>query len=112
MRITARLTIILISLSLLVGCGARRAEPVEKVRATDSQLTCDHLAAERKVNLVRAQDLLQEKNAQEGNNIGILLINPFFLDLSDTEQTEVRALHARNQHLDRLMQKKNCPPQA
>jgi hypothetical protein len=106
---TTRLLVIAISLTLVAGCGARRAEPVEKVRATDNLLTCDHLAAEKNVNLVRARDLLKEKNAQEGNNIGMLLFNPLFLDLSGTEKKEIEALHARNQKLDLLMLQKKCP---
>jgi hypothetical protein len=110
MRTTERLFVIVLAGFLVAACGARKAEPVQKIRASDDKLTCDHMAAEKKVNLVRAQDLLKEENAQEGNNIGMLLINPLFLDLSGTEKKEIAALHDRNQRLDGLMLQKNCPP--
>jgi len=67
------------------------------------------MAAEQKVNLERAQDLSREETAQEGNNIGIMIFSPIFLDLSPTEKNEIKALNDRNQHLDALMAEKRCP---
>jgi hypothetical protein len=37
------------------------------------------------------------------NNLGFLLLDPLFLDLSNTEQKEITAFQARNQVLDGLI---------
>lgn len=90
------------------GCGARKAAPVETTRTTDSILTCDHLVAEHHVNTRRMAHLLTEKGAQEANNVGFLLFSPLFLDLSNTEQQEIRALRDRNSQLGLLMTSRKC----
>ncbi len=95
-------------LTLVNACGARKATPVETSRSTDAILTCDHLTAEHHVNTRRMAHLLTEKGAQEANNVGFLLFSPLFLDLSNTEQQEIRALQDRNQHLGLLMTSRRC----
>jgi len=95
-------------LMTLGGCGSRKATPVETSRNTDSILACDHLGAEHSVNTRRMKHLLTEKGAQEANNFGLLLVSPFFLDLSNTEQQEIRALQDRNHQLDQLMASREC----
>jgi hypothetical protein len=93
---------------LASACGGRKADPVSLKRATDGQLTCAHLSAERSVNEARVKDLLGEAEAANLNNFGLLLVSPLFLDLSNVEQEEVRALNARNEELARLQAAKGC----
>lgn len=95
---------------LLAACGGRKAEPVEAVRASDPQLTCAHIAAERRVNQSRVADLAGESQFRTQNNVGMLLASPLFLDLSDSVQVEIRAIDERNVQLDKLSAAKGCAP--
>lgn len=92
----------------IVGCGGRMAQPVAVTTPIDAQLSCDHLRAEHRVNLARIADLVGERQNSQTNNVGIFVINPLFLDLSQSERREIEALEARNQVIDRLMSDK-CP---
>lgn len=103
-----RLTVVM-GLLLLTGCGGRVAQPVQLVRDIDSSLTCDHLKAEYDNNLKRRVELTGESADKVGNNIGMLLVSPLFLDLSDTQKVEVKALLARNERLQQLATTKSCP---
>ena len=94
--------------ALVGGCGARKAEPVQTTRATDKILSCSHLDAEHQVNTRRMAHLITEKGAQEANNVGFLLLSPLFLDLSNVEQQEIRALQDRNHQLGLLMGARKC----
>jgi len=104
-----RRLIVVVGVLALAGCGGRVAQPVQLTRAIDSSLTCDHLKAEYDNNLKRRIELTGESADKVGNNIGILLISPLFLDLSDTQKIEVKALLARNGRLEELAQGKQCP---
>lgn len=108
MSATKQAVCVALMLVIVSGCGARKAAPVKTTRTTDSILTCDHLIAEHHVNTRRMAHLLTEKGAQEANNVGFLLFSPLFLDLSNTEQQEIRALHDRNGHLGLLMSTRKC----
>lgn len=101
--------IVAIGCLLLAGCGGRVAQPIQLTRDIDPSLTCDHLKAEYDNNLKRRVELTGESADKVGNNIGILLISPLFLDLSDTQKVEVKALLARNGHLEELARGKQCP---
>ena len=92
----------------VTACGGRKAEPVEAVRASDAQLTCAHIAAERRVNASRIADLTGESEFRVKNNVGLLLASPLFLDFSDSIQVEVRAIGERNEQLDQLSKAKSC----
>ncbi|GJL87137.1 MAG: hypothetical protein DHS20C03_08460 [Minwuia thermotolerans] len=98
----------LMLVALVGGCGARKAEPVQTSRATDKILSCSHLDAEHQVNTRRMAHLITEKGAQEMNNVGFLILSPLFLDLSNTEQQEIRALQDRNHQLALLMGTRKC----
>ena len=94
---------------MLMGCGGRVAQPVQLTRNIDPSLTCDHLKAEYDNNLRRRVELTGESTDKVGNNIGMLLVSPLFLDLSDTQKVEVKALTARNGRLEELARGKQCP---
>ncbi len=83
-------------------------DPVSERRAHDSFLTCNHLIAEHSVNLKRMVELDSERQFESANNVGMLLVSPLFMDLSDTEKKEIAALLKRNTELERLMMSKNC----
>ena len=93
----------------LYGCGGRVAMPVALVRDVDPQLSCDHLQAEYDNNARRSLELSGESSAKVGDNLGLLLVSPLFLDLSDTQKVELKALVARNDRLKSLASAKGCP---
>lgn len=97
-----------LALGLLAACGGRIARPVEATTPLDGRLTCTHISEEIRVNNARTMDLGSEKDAQAGNNAGLILVAPMFVNLGDTEGTEIQALHARNQVLLDLGAKKGC----
>tara|TARA_R110000824_G_scaffold93892_1_gene226981 strand:+ start:416 stop:766 length:351 start_codon:yes stop_codon:yes gene_type:complete len=99
---------VVMAASLLAGCGGRVARPVEAHTPLDEKLTCAHISAEIKVNNSRTMDLSAEKGMQAGNNAGLILVAPLFINLNDTEGQEIQALQARNQVLVDLGKRKNC----
>lgn len=99
---------LVLAAGLLAGCGGRVARPVEAMTPLDGRLTCTHIVEEIRVNNARAADLAGEKDAQSGNNAGLILVAPMFINLDNTEGREVQALHARNQVLADLASKKAC----
>jgi len=88
---------------LLVGCGGRASRPVAVNTPYDDRLDCAHLQAEKSVNATRAHDLLGEQHNDLNNSLGFLVWNPLFIDLSDSEQQEIRAFAAREKVLDTLI---------
>lgn len=99
-----------IGLALLVSaCGGRVSEAVSVERDTDSMLSCEHLLAEFRINAGRVPELNSERSQQSGNNVGLLLVAPLFMDFSDTEKKEIEALKNRNSRLLVLLEEKSCP---
>jgi len=107
-RQTAAAAVVVVMSVLLAACGGRVSRPVQVTSPLDAQLTCTHIQAEAKVNLARIDDLSAEKTMQGGNNAGLLLAGPLFLDLSSTEADEMKALRARNDVLRQLAVEKSC----
>jgi hypothetical protein len=108
----ALVSVLFVSMTVLCGCGGRSSHPIEATNAYDSQLSCDHLRAERQVNDARIADLAGEKGGDANNNVGKVLEGPvgiLFLDLSDSEKQEITAFQTRNKVLDQLIAQK-CPP--
>lgn len=100
--------ILLLAAAVLAGCGGRVAEPVAMNTAIDDRLSCTHLAAEERSNQSRLNELVGEGDQKVLNNIGMLLVSPIFLDLSDTLKVESEALLARNQRLSELKLARGC----
>lgn len=105
-------TFVLLLVLSLDSCGGRVARPVSATTPYDSQLTCEHITAERTVNDARIADLKGEEHDDIDNDVGFAigmgLTGAVFLATSDAEKSEIKALHARNAVLDDLMAKK-CP---
>jgi hypothetical protein len=93
-----------------MSCGGRVGSPVAATTPYDDKLDCAHLQAEKSVNVARMADLLGERDNDVRNNLGMLLLNPLFLNLSDTEQKEITAFQARNQVLDGLITQRCAIP--
>jgi hypothetical protein len=93
-------------LTFLAACGGRVSRPVAATNDYDDRLSCEQLKGEKAVNAARVQDLVGEKKQAENNNIGMLLVDPMFLDLSDSERKEMRAFAERDKVLDKLIQEK------
>jgi len=92
----------------LAACGGRAAQPVALETALDSQLSCSHLRGELERNILRLSELRGESEAKVGNNMGMLLVSPFFLDVSDTQTVEAQAIVDRNTRLMEMAQGRDC----
>jgi len=103
-------SVIILLLLLLSSCGGRVNNPVSETSNIDDILTCSHLKAEFEINLDKVKDITKEKNAQEINNLGLLITSPFLLDFKNTEKKEILALQNRNVRLEKLLLDKNCAP--
>ena len=104
-----KLSLTAIAAMMLCGCGGRVAMPVPLTRDVDPQLSCDHLQAEYDNNVRRSLELAGESSAKVGDNLGLLLVSPLFLDLSDTQKVELKALVDRNERLKSLAAARGCP---
>jgi hypothetical protein len=111
MRNDASVAAMLVTCFLLSGCGGRVSRPVAAHEPYDDQLDCAHLTAEKSVNTALARDLTGEQANDANNNLGQLLLNPLFLNLSGSEQRELEAFAAREKVLDQLIARK-CPKTA
>ena len=104
-----QLSMILCTCSVLLNsCGGRVIQPIETTRTIDPMLSCAHIAAELDNNGKRAKELLGERKDQGVNNLGFLITSPLFLDFSDTEKKEIKALAERNIHLADLQKLRSC----
>ncbi|MEM8793010.1 MAG: hypothetical protein AAGE80_15430 [Pseudomonadota bacterium] len=92
----------------VAACGGRTANPVTAQRDIDAKLSCANLQGELSFNNTRIADLTDEGDFADAQNLGLLLVGPLFLDFSDSQQTEIKALHARNQELNHLIDEKDC----
>jgi len=106
-RLVTGLGFALLAAGIGAGCGGRAAQPVASTTPMDATLSCDHLRAERQVNLARIADLGGERH-DANRDVARLVMDPLVIDLSQTEQREIAALEARNQELDRLIAGR-CP---
>ena len=102
---TGLATLLWISVALS-GCGGRTAHPIAASNPFDDQLSCGHLTAERTVNQARIADLGGEKANGHNNNVGLLLVSPLMMDLTNSEQQEIDALNRRDVVLAGLIDRK------
>ena len=93
---------------LTAACGGRVAQPVLVEQAYDSKLSCAHLAGELSNNEKRLIELKAERDGKPAENLGLLLVSPLFIDMSDSQKNEVKALIARNERIKSLMAEKSC----
>lgn len=92
----------------LCACGGRAAQPVSSVGQFDSQLSCAHLKGEFENNEKRLVELVGERGERSRDNLGMLLISPLFLDLSDTQKTEASAIDIRQEKLLEILKVRSC----
>lgn len=92
------------ALLLLAGCGGRVARLTPLTSPLDDQLSCSQLKAEIEVNDLKTRDLAGERKTETTDAAArALLVNPLFVDLSDSEKREQESLAARNAHLRDLI---------
>ncbi len=103
------LTFVIVFSVLVGGCASREAKPVETDQPLDARLSCSHLHGERENNIKRLEELTGESRDKVAQNIGsILLLNPFLMDLSNTQKKEAEAIYARNQRIEELLAENEC----
>ena len=103
--------IFLLSMSLLLSaCGGRTTNPVAATTPYDAQLTCEHVQAEREVNDAHIADLKNEEQDDTRNNVAFVvtggIAGALVTDASHSEETEIKALKARDDVLDGLIAEK------
>ncbi len=106
--------LLLVPSLLLIGCGGKTANPVDRYMLGDEDKSCDALYAE--VSNIDDEIALKsrEKGSKDLGNIllgvlGFFLIVPlFFIDTKASQETERDALRARKKQLMILFADKNC----
>lgn len=101
--------IILVVLALgVAGCGGRVAQPLTATTYLDDQLSCAHIRGELERNILRLAELGEETSQKHANNLGLLIVNPLFLDLSDSLSEEAQSITVRNGRLVELADSRGC----
>jgi hypothetical protein len=98
-----------VAVAFLAGCGGRVANPIKTSNVLDDKLSCSHLAAEHDVNFLRALELAGERKSASANNLGMLVLSPFLLNLNDSERKEIIALSERNKYIEEIAMRRSCP---
>lgn len=110
MKSVSKFTALTLTGVILAACGGRVANPVALSNDFDASLSCTHLSGELDNNNKRLVEILGERNAKAGRNLGTaLFINPIFIDLSQSQKKEATALTARNERIISIGTQKSCP---
>ena len=106
---------IFLSLNLLLaGCGGRDPNPVASREHGDNKLSCEDIEYELIEIQEGVDDLIGERNSSQTSNIGWGIAGLFFpplwlgLDITKTEEIEIRAYEKRARVLEQLARNKNC----
>jgi hypothetical protein len=109
MRSTVNISYSAAILILAAACTGRDADPVDAYTPYDNAMACNDIAYEMDDNNKELRLTVEELQGNKGQNvavgvIGAVLFWPvlFALDLSDAEETEIKALERRNKNLVRL----------
>jgi len=102
-----RLITVFIALSFITNClGHRTATPVSVEEITDSAMTCESLNISIREADAGTDALQRAEESKEGLNwvmigIGLPVFWPalFFMDASNDEKIELKALQERKEHL-------------
>lgn len=108
---------VIITVTLLVGCAGRAANPVMVQQYGDDSKSCSRL--ENEMMFVEGEiTRLVPQTEKTGKNValgvtGFFFIVPlFFMDLSQAEQQEVNAFRQRYNHLLLIARDKSCGVEA
>ena len=107
------LAIILALTIIVAGCAGRKANPIRAYKSTDEGMNCSEIKAEMSYVDSQISSLIPETEKTGKNTVlgvtGWFLIVPwFFMDLSDSEQHEVKAFQQRYMELDKQYAKRRC----
>jgi hypothetical protein len=106
-------TAALAGVMLLAACAGREANPVSEYRPGDDEKSCQRLQSEIEQIDAEIRAMLPDTD-KTGQNValgvaGAFLIVPwFFMDFSEAEKIEVKALRRRYNHLVLLGREKDC----
>lgn len=107
-----RVTVPVILILALAGCGGRTPQPITVASRYDNNLSCADLEAEIDQNTARLQALANEKGVTLTKNVAVgaagLLFFPvwFALDLNDAAGQEISQLQARQTYLAEMAGRK------
>mgnify|MGYP000686601389 FL=1 len=106
---------VLLSMSIfLSGCGGNAPNPVDRYMMGDEDKSCNALYAE--VSQLDDESILKnrEKDNRDTWNIvlfvgGLFIIVPFFfMDVKNSQETEIDAIQARKKALMNIFHDKDC----
>lgn len=103
----------LIATIALMGCAGRAANPVMQDQIGDNKKSCQTLETEMAGIQAQIQTLIPESD-KTGKNVGLgiagvfLIVPFFFMDLTDSEKTEITAYRMRYNRLQTIASQKNC----
>ena len=107
--------LVCIMLMVSCGCGGRTAYPIQQVQSGDYNMNCSSI----RMSMSNIYSQIQSKKGVVSKNsntntaefaVGMLLFWPalFFMDLSEADRTELKALESRYNHLQRIYSSKGC----
>lgn len=107
------IAISLITTITLLGCAGRASNPVMQDQIGDNKKSCQALETEMAGIQAQIQTLIPESD-KTGKNVGLgiagvfLIVPFFFMDLTDSEKTEITAYRMRYNRLQTIASQKNC----
>ena len=107
--------LVCIMVMISCGCGGRTAYPVPQVQAGDYNMNCSsiHMSMTNIYSQIQTKKGVVSKTSNTNTAefaVGMFLFWPalFFMDLSEADKVELRALEARYNHLQRMYSSKGC----
>lgn len=103
----------IIIICLITSCAGRNPRPVDAMKVTDKEMTCEQiqnelLLANNEISRLSVDADKTAKNVALGVAGWFLLIPWFFMDLKNAEKTEMEAYRQRANNLNLLYMNKKC----
>lgn len=104
-----------VGLAFIAACGVRSSNPVSISQPGDKALSCAQIVEQVEANNTLAIEKAGGVQATEDQNVATIAVATVVfwpamlaIDLSSSDQIELRALRDRNRSLERLHRTKNC----
>lgn len=103
----------MIMIALITACAGRTPRPVDAMKVTDKEMTCEQiqnelLLANNEISRLSVDADKTAKNVALGVAGWFLIIPWFFMDLKNAEKTEMEAYRQRLNNLNLLYMNKKC----
>lgn len=103
----------IVIICLITACAGRNPRPVDAMKVTDKEMTCEQiqnelLLANNEISRLSVDADKTAKNVALGVAGWFLIIPWFFMDLKNAEKTEMEAYRQRLNNLNLLYMNKKC----